>query len=1320
MIVRFDALNRYETPIITLCNPGSIYNDGALTKAVGVLTNTSAEELVANFNSLSEFNLRITQSRYDNAEDDEHIKYMFESVQNRRMIFVGEIGYFLISDIQNGYDANGICYKDIKAVSCEAEIENRMLPYIPDKTYKFVELLELIVETLPLWYIGHIDSSISNKFRTFEDIGEDTNCLSFMLDNMQDAYECIFVFDIIHRTINVYAQDNYVRRTNIHLTKRDLIESMNISENSSDVYTAISVFGDEDLSISAINPLGTTVIYNFNHYLDWMGDTLKTKVVQWQNDINTAKQDYYDLNLQYYQTLDKCSNLDSELKRLNTQITMYQRCRDNIIAESNTTLVDEYNTVILSNGGKEVSILDNINDTITQINELIQECESDKSKISKELNVANENKTSLESKIDTIHKQLKFDTYFTTQESEELCNFIYEGSYRDEYITVTDIMTYAEKFEQMKVLYDRAEKRLETVSRPTQEFNVDVENFIFDKNFITWSEQLETGCLVNIELTENDVAWLFLSNITVNYDDGKMSMTFGNRFNKFDPKSLFDNILGNIDKSANSIDFIKEILYPIKNEFNRMQEILQTSRDLTMNAALTSINEEVVIDGSGYTGRKLLSDGTYDPCQVKLTSNSLVFTNDAWESCSVALGKLIIDNNHTAYGLNADVLMGRVLVGTNLTIEAVNSNNNVTTKIDGDGITVYNGNIRIIDTKNGEIFGTDSNGNLYIKGVIFASGGNIGGWEITDSSLILRNSDDTPRMFISGTGAQIKNYVVGSHTGKDWVIWGNGQFGVTNRGELYASGADITGKITATSLTLGNNASVPSSKVTGLSAVATSGKYSDLTGRPTIPTSVSQLGLDTNTIIFKGDITQSTKTDSNGISYLETVVPTSGGKTIKYSTYNAGDYVVFGRSKGTNSDGNNYICISTQGLLTARNALIYGTVYATDGEFAGKITAESGRIGGWNIASNGLQYKPSNTLKMFISGTGTQNNEYTVGSHTGKDWSIWARHFGITNSGKLYADSAEISGKITATDGEIAGWNIGSKILSKTVTLEDGTTRTTGFQTPDNGAWAITVNASAFGDWSTGTFRVSHSGKMYATDAEVRGKITATSGTIGGCSINSAGKLQVSSANITSLDASRLKVGNSSIKFETYNNDTAMRIYSEDGETYFVVGDDCIILSYADTSANKGSAISLNSTGAWLSSFSGLLMGTWSSNGEISIVSDENKKNSIELLDDRYDVLFDNLTPRRFRYNHGTSGRFHTGFISQEVGKALLFANIDTSEFSGYVVKHNDKDNTDDYYLRYENFISLNTWQIQKCKTRITELENKIVELEEKLTALSN
>lgn len=693
MYVRYDSLNRHEPLILTLCNPGSVYSDVnyAPTKVVGILIDTTDEELVLNFNQVSELNFRVSRVRREDQEEDAHAYSLYKAVQPRRLIYVTGIGYFMISSVDEGYDEDGTHYKDIQAESIEAEIQNRKVPYIADGTYRFLSdeannttgLLETIVQSLPLWTIGDVDSAVASKYRTFEDVDTDLNSLSFMLSNMQDAYECIFVFDTIKRIINVYDQNNYVRQTNIHITKEDLIRSLDISENTDDLYTAISVMGDDNITISAINPLGGNVIYNFDNYLDWMSDSLSAKVVEWQAAVAAVKDEYYNTNLEYYNKLEEASNLESELLKLETQLTMYHRCRDNIVAESSTDLVDSYNTVIVQNGGTSITVYEEIADTLAEIDNLIAICEDLQEDATAELETVNADLATIRATIDEVNASVSMEEYFSDSEYEELCNFIYEGSYTDDYVVITDIMSYSEKFEQMKVLYDRAETTLSKASKPTQEFNIDVENFIFVKEFEHWSEQLETGCLINVELEQDDVAMLFLSNITVNYDDHTLSMTFGNRFKKFDTKSLFDDVLGNISKSANTLNYIKDILYPIKNgELNSMREALDTSRNLTMNAALSSSDEEVIIDGSGYTGKKKLDNGTYDPRQVKITGKSIVFTDDAWETCKVAIGEIILGDDNTAYGVNAQTIIGDIIIGNNLHI-LDNNGNDLLTVVDG-------------------------------------------------------------------------------------------------------------------------------------------------------------------------------------------------------------------------------------------------------------------------------------------------------------------------------------------------------------------------------------------------------------------------------------------------------------------------------------------------------------------------------------------------------------------------------------------------------------------------------------------------------------
>lgn len=121
------------------------------------------------------------------------------------------------------------------------------------------------------------------------------------------------------------------------------------------------------------------------------------------------------------------------------------------------------------------------------------------------------------------------------------------------------------------------------------------------------------------------------------------------------------------------------------------------------------------------------------------------------------------------------------------------------------------------------------------------------------------------------------------------------------------------------------------------------------------------------------------------------------------------------------------------------------------------------------------------------------------------------------------------------------------------------------------------------------------------------------------------------------------------------------------------------------------------------------IAGTWKTNGSAWISgSDARWKNTIEDFTDEHDILFDNLRPRTYKWNDGTSDRTHSGFIVQEVVEAVEKSGLTTKDFAA-VVNFKDENGEDDGWgLRYEEMISLNTWQIQKLKARIAELEERL------------
>lgn len=123
----------------------------------------------------------------------------------------------------------------------------------------------------------------------------------------------------------------------------------------------------------------------------------------------------------------------------------------------------------------------------------------------------------------------------------------------------------------------------------------------------------------------------------------------------------------------------------------------------------------------------------------------------------------------------------------------------------------------------------------------------------------------------------------------------------------------------------------------------------------------------------------------------------------------------------------------------------------------------------------------------------------------------------------------------------------------------------------------------------------------------------------------------------------------------------------------------------------------------------GYLYGTWWLNSDNIIQSDQNSKHDVENLSSNYEILFDNLMPVRYKYNNGTSNRYHLGLIAQDVEKAIGISNLTLQDCAILV-----KDKKENYGLRYGEFISLNIWQIQKLKNRVTELENEIKEIKQR------
>lgn len=102
--------------------------------------------------------------------------------------------------------------------------------------------------------------------------------------------------------------------------------------------------------------------------------------------------------------------------------------------------------------------------------------------------------------------------------------------------------------------------------------------------------------------------------------------------------------------------------------------------------------------------------------------------------------------------------------------------------------------------------------------------------------------------------------------------------------------------------------------------------------------------------------------------------------------------------------------------------------------------------------------------------------------------------------------------------------------------------------------------------------------------------------------------------------------------------------------------------------------------------------------------SDRNIKNSIEALPEKYVSMFERIEPKRYKLNSGTSGRFHTGFIAQEVEAAMQECGIDSQEFAGWA-RAQREDGSETYFLRYSEFIPILWAKVREQEKRLKRLE---------------
>ena len=724
-------------------------------------------------------------------------------------------------------------------------------------------------------------------------------------------------------------------------------------------------------------------------------------------------------------------------------------------------------------------------------------------------------KTYIVQAIQEIQEELNFEKFLGAELWKEFSSFRRETKYQNENY-ISDGLTNAELIKNAQEFLELANKEIYKSSELQHVISGSLKNLLFIERFKPIVDYFKVGNWIRVKV--DDVIYkLRLLDYEIDFENTQnIQVTFSDVIKTKDGCYDVKSILDQAKQMSSSYDSVKKQAGQGSESNNILHNWFESGLDATATKIVNSAdNVTMSWDSHGVLLRmwdEFLEE--YDPRQLKIINATMAITDDNWQTIKTAIGRFYWRNPVTgelveAYGVNAETIVGKFIIGKNLAIY----NNDMTFKVNEDGLYLTNGTNTIImnpsdkslftitNKDNENVISMDEDGNANYKGHVNALSLSAGGKTSKDA-----NSNG---LFIGSDGAVYAGY------NNQVIINPDGTFNFANDGIIYKDdNLTVRGAVVAKTLTAGEKTSKDEVK---------DGLFIDTDGSIYVGSQ--------NGVIINHD--GSFNFGKDGIVYDGTNVTFGEHVSLTWSNISDADSHVTQISKDEISTAKIKgeqiyagVIKSVDGTTTIIN-LDNGTFSFANGKLAyeedilrvnGIVTAtelkatEKGNLACWMFNSSAI-YK--------------DNSEYgnASGMYFGTSGLSIRDKFKVSSSGALYASEAEISGKIISSSGEIGGFLIGSSYIRNGSISGVTNTSVSGVYLGTDG-----LNISG-GTPETTTYITKDGiniagGKISSKNGavSVEGKIIATSGEIGGCKIVD-GVLQVSAANVGKVTADQISVG---------------------------------------------------------------------------------------------------------------------------------------------------------------------------------------------------
>ena len=452
-------------------------------------------------------------------------------------------------------------------------------------------LINQILDFIPTWNIGYVSLSVCSKYRTFDDL-DNVNLYSFLINDVQSAYQCYFIFDtdrklihIISGTVDEDSLKGFVGgklgcQSSLYLSWDNAIKQTNIHTTDSRCVTALRVHSaDDKYGLGLINPVGNNVLYNFDSYLSYMdfiadkdkNRTLLTAVQSFLKEIENNRSTYTN----YARKLIE-SNL--EIVKLKTKVsealTSYRSVADKI----NIYLADDYPngypsgvkyitdyplaTAELTSSDKPISDYKNYHskNLYNELYEAANTYENVRRSYDSALKSYNQNYNKMKEislKFSLNYKMVKDKeskgintSILSSKEILALNDFIIEGDWTNENATFSDTYTSTDIINTLDSIYNEVISDFNSyISKHCYEFSVGTANILKINEFNI--EDMYLGYSVILETKSGICQYPVCMAMHINYDDDTdFSLTFNTDYNTKPLKMKFTKLFSTINQTS--------------------------------------------------------------------------------------------------------------------------------------------------------------------------------------------------------------------------------------------------------------------------------------------------------------------------------------------------------------------------------------------------------------------------------------------------------------------------------------------------------------------------------------------------------------------------------------------------------------------------------------------------------------------------------------------------------------------------------------------------------------------------------------------------